>query len=58
MNNLLLLEEKHALLKNELGRNLQKKLALELRISKQFQELKKLSTTLEKNERRMVTQKQ
>jgi hypothetical protein len=57
MNNLLL-EEKHVLLKNELSRNLQKKLALELRISKQFQELKKLSITLEKNVRRTVTQKQ
>jgi hypothetical protein len=58
MNNLLLLEEKHALLKNELSWNLQKKLALELRIGKQFEELKKLETTLEKNEHRTVTQKQ
>ena len=47
MNNLLL-EEKHALLKNELCGNLRKKLALELRIGKQFEELKKLEITLEK----------
>ena len=58
MNNLPMLEEKHALLKNELSWNLQKKLALELRIGKQFEELKKLEITLEKNERRTVTQKQ
>ncbi|MGD0978419.1 MAG: hypothetical protein ABR962_04675 [Candidatus Bathyarchaeia archaeon] len=58
MNNLLLLEEKHALLKNELSWNLQEKLALELRIGKQFEELKRLEITLEKNERRTVTQKQ
>ena len=56
MKNLPMLEEKHALLKNELSWNLQKKLALELRIGKQFEELKKLEITLEKNERRTVTQ--
>lgn len=50
MNNLLLLEEKHALLKNELSWNLKKKLALELRIGRQFEELKKLEVTLEKND--------
>ena len=48
MDTQLLLEEKHILLKNELGQNLQEKHALELRISKQFEELKKLEISLEK----------
>ncbi len=43
-----LLEEKHVLLKNELGENLQKKHALELEITKQFEELKRLEISLEK----------
>jgi hypothetical protein len=51
MNTQLLLEEKHILLKNELGENLQKKHALELRISKQFEKLKKLEISLEKRAR-------
>jgi hypothetical protein len=44
----LLLEEKHVLLKNELSENLQKKHTLELRISKQFEELKRLEISMEK----------
>jgi hypothetical protein len=43
-----LLEEKCALLKNELGDNLQKKLDLELKISKQFEQLKRIETSMEK----------
>lgn len=48
MNAQLLLEEKHVLLKNELGEKLQKKHALELEISRQYQELKRLETSLER----------
>ncbi len=48
MDTQLLFEEKHILLKNQLGENLQKKHALELRINKQFEELKKLEISLEK----------
>jgi predicted HAD superfamily hydrolase len=43
-----LFEEKRALLKNELSDNLQKKLALELKISKQFEQLKRLEVSMEK----------
>jgi hypothetical protein len=43
-----LFEEKRALLKNELSDNLQKKLALELKISKQFERLKRLEVSMEK----------
>jgi hypothetical protein len=42
------LEEKHNLLRNGLNENLQKKHALELQISQQFEELKKLEIELEK----------
>jgi hypothetical protein len=48
MNPQLLLEERHVLLKSELGEKLQKKHALELEITKQFEELKKLEIYLEK----------
>ena len=48
MNTQLLLEEKHVLLKNELDEKLRKKHALELEISKQYQELKRLETSLER----------
>lgn len=48
MNTQLLLEERHVLLKNELGEKLQKKHALELEITKQFEELKRVETSLEK----------
>lgn len=48
MNTQLLLEDRHVLLKSELDEKLQKKHALELEISKQFMELKRLETSLEK----------
>jgi len=48
MNTQLLLEKKHILLKSQLDEKLHKKHALELEISKQFQELKRLETSLEK----------
>jgi stress-induced morphogen len=48
MNAQLQLEEKHDLVKNGLAENLQKKHALELEISQQFEELKKLEISLEK----------
>ncbi len=48
MNTQLLLEEKHVLLKSELGEKLRKKHALELEIAKQFEELKRLEISLEK----------
>jgi hypothetical protein len=48
MNTQLLLEEKHVLLKNELCEKLQKKRALELEITRQFDELKRLEISLEK----------
>jgi len=43
-----LFEEKHVLLKKELDEKLQKKHALELEISKQYQELKRVETSLER----------
>jgi hypothetical protein len=43
------LVERHFLMKSELNENLQKKYALELEISKQFQELKRLETCLERH---------
>ena len=48
MNAQLPLEEKHDLLKNGLAENLLKKHALELQITQQFEELKKLEVSLEK----------
>jgi hypothetical protein len=48
MNTQLALEEKHDTLKNGLNENLQKKHALELQISQQFEGLKKLEISLEK----------
>lgn len=48
MNTQLLLEEEHVVLKNELGEKLQKKHVLELEITKQFEELKRVETSLEK----------
>ena len=48
MSTQLLLEERHVVLKNELGEKLQKKRALELEITKQFEELKRLEISLEK----------
>jgi hypothetical protein len=49
MNTQVLIEEKHVLLKNKLGEKLQKKHALELEITKQFEELKRLEISLEKH---------
>jgi hypothetical protein len=49
MNTQLLLEEKHVLLKSELDKKMQKKHALELEISKQFEELKRVEISLEKS---------
>jgi hypothetical protein len=48
MNTRLPLKEKHDLLKNELGENLQRKHELELKINMQFEDLKKLEISLEK----------
>jgi hypothetical protein len=48
MNTRLLLKEKEVLLKNELDQNLKKKLALELEINKQFGQLKRIETLIEK----------
>jgi hypothetical protein len=42
------LEGKHGLLKDELIKNLQKRQALELQISQQFEELKRLEISLER----------
>jgi len=48
MDTQVLIEEKHVLLKNGLGEKLQKKHALELEITKEFEELKRLEISLEK----------
>ncbi len=55
MNAQLALEEKHDLLKNRLNQSLQKRRALELRISQEFEELKKLEISLEKCARPTAT---
>jgi len=52
----LLLEERHVLLKSELDEKLQKKHALELEISKQFGELKRLEISLEKRARKTTAE--
>ena len=48
MSNLLLLEEKHRLLKSGLDSNLERKRSIEMRITKQFEELKRVEVSLEK----------
>jgi len=48
MSTQLLLEERHVVLKNEIGEKLQKKHVLELEITKQFEELKRVEISLEK----------
>jgi hypothetical protein len=48
VNTQLLLEDRHVLLKSELDEKLQEKHALELEINKQFEELKRLESSLEK----------
>jgi hypothetical protein len=55
MNTQLTLEEKLDLAKNGLNENLQKKQALEHRISLQFEELKRLEISLEKCSRATTT---
>lgn len=49
MNTQLLLEGKHVLLKSELDEKLQNKRALELEITKRFEELKALEIFMEKH---------
>jgi hypothetical protein len=56
MKTQLLLEEKHVLLKDELGEKLQKKRALELEITKQFEELKRVEISLEKRAHRKTVE--
>jgi len=56
MNTQLTLEEKLDLAKDGLNENLQKKQALEHRISKQFEELKRLEISLEKRSRATTTE--
>ena len=51
MNTQVPLEKKHAFLKNGLAESLRKKHALELQITQQFEELKKLEISLEKSAR-------
>jgi hypothetical protein len=48
MSTQLLLEERDVVLKNEINEKLQKKHALELEITKQFEELKRVEISLEK----------
>ena len=49
MKTQLSLVERHFSIKSRLNENLQKKRSLELEISKQFQELKRLETSLERH---------
>ena len=58
MNTQLQLEERHVFLRSDLDEKLQKKHALELEISKQFEELKKLEISLEKSAHTAVTDEQ
>ena len=58
MGTQLLIEERHVVLKNELDEKLREKHALELEISRQFEELKKLEISLEKSARIAVTDEQ
>jgi hypothetical protein len=48
MNTHLLLEEKHDILKNKLLCNMKRKRVLELEITKQYEQLKRIETSLEK----------
>ena len=57
MNTQLALEERHDLLKSGLDENLRKRHILELQISKQFEELKKLEISLEKGAQATKTKK-
>jgi hypothetical protein len=49
MNTQLLIEEKHNILKNRLLGNLKKKRVLELEITRQFEQLKRIEISMEKN---------
>jgi len=49
MSTQLLLEEKHDILKNKLLCNMERKRVLELEITKQYEQLKRIETSLEKN---------
>jgi hypothetical protein len=55
MNPRLRIEERHVLLKNELDEKLHEKNALELEISRRFEQLKKLEISLEKRAHFAVT---
>ena len=57
MNTQLLLEEKHVLLKNELSGNLKRKHVLELEISRQFEQLKRIEVSMEKNSHETTIEK-
>jgi hypothetical protein len=57
MDTQLLLKEEHALLTNELSGNLKRKHVLELEISKQFEQLKRLEISMEKNSHATATEK-
>jgi hypothetical protein len=48
MNTQLLIEEKHNILKNRLSNNLKKKQVLELEITRQFEQLKRIEISMEK----------
>lgn len=58
MDTQLLIEERHVLLKSELDEKLRERHALELEISRQFEELKKLEISLEKSSRIAVSDEQ
>jgi hypothetical protein len=49
MNTQLPLEEKHDILKNKLLDNMKRKQVLELEITKQYEQLKRIETSMEKN---------
>jgi hypothetical protein len=49
MNTQLLLEKEHSVLKNRLVGSLKKKHVLELEIAKQFEQLKKIEISIERN---------
>ena len=52
----MLLKEKHDLLKNDLSENLQRKRVLELKISRQFEDLKRLEISMEKRARKTTAE--
>jgi hypothetical protein len=51
MNTQLPLEEKRDILKNKLLDNMKRKRVLELEITKQYEQLKRIETSMEKNSR-------